>query len=194
MDTDSNASAHALKHYLDWLSILPWGVCSDEKLDLARAEAVLDREHFGLHDVKNQVLELVAMGLLRNKKRAEVDATAVGAAIYREYTRPALEWWMDRYSQSTATPKPMREALNYWMQQRPAEMEQWFAEQPESPQRDALNAAAATSFTAQSKFQNAAQRVEQISDPKIRQAAVERLNFVWAPQDAAAAAAWRATQ
>jgi hypothetical protein len=128
------------------------------------------------------------------EKRPEVDATAVGAAIYREYTRPALEWWMERYSQSTATPQPMREAIGYWVHQRPGELQQWFAEQPESPQRDGLNAAAATSFTANSKFQEAAQRVEQITDPKIRQSAVERLNFVWAANDAQAAAAWRATQ
>jgi hypothetical protein len=73
-------------------------------------------------------------------------------------------------------------------------MEQWFAEQPESPQRDALNAAAATTYTANSKFQEAARRLDQINDPKIRQSAVERLNFVWSAKDAQAAAAWRTTQ
>lgn len=128
------------------------------------------------------------------EKRAEADATAVSAAIYREYTRPALEWWMERYSQSTETPQPMRQAMQYWVHQRPGELQQWFAEQPESPQRDALNAAAATYFTVNSKYLEATQRVEQIRDPKIRQTAVERLSFVWSAKDAQAAAAWRATQ
>jgi len=127
-------------------------------------------------------------------KRPEVDASAVGVAIYREYTRPAMEWWMDRYSQSTETPEPMREAIKYWIHQRPAEMEQWFTEQPESPQRDALSSAAATTYIANSKFQEAAQRIGQINDPKIRESAVERLNFVWSAKDSQAAAAWRATQ
>ena len=128
------------------------------------------------------------------EKRPEVDGTAVGAAIYREYTRPAMEWWMERYSQSAETPMAMREAFVYWIHQRPDELKQWFAEQPESPQRDALNSAAATTFTANSKFQDAAQRVEQINDPEMRQTAVERLAYVWSAKDAQAAEAWRARQ
>ncbi|MEK7951572.1 hypothetical protein [Luteolibacter soli] len=125
------------------------------------------------------------------EKRQEVDASAVNAAIYREYTGQAMEWWMSRYSQSTETPQRMREAIGYWIHQRPAEMEQWFAEQPESPQRDAMSAAAAITYTGNGKFQEAAKRVGEISDATMKQSAVERLNYVWSQQDAKAAAEWR---
>jgi hypothetical protein len=126
-------------------------------------------------------------------KRAEVDASAVGVAIYREYTRPALEWWMERYSQSAETPQPLREAIKYWAYQRPDEMQQWFTEQPPSLQRDALSASAAIAFTSSNKFQQATLRVTDIADPAIRQSAIDRLDYVWSRQDPQAAATWRAT-
>lgn len=126
-------------------------------------------------------------------KRPEVDATAVGAAIYREYTRPALEWWMERYSESPETPQPLREAVKYWARQRPDELQQWFTEQPPSLQRDALGASAAIAFTSNLKFEQAALRVADISDPVIRQSAIDRLDYVWSRQDQPAAATWRAT-
>ena len=38
--------------YLDWLTSMPWGTCSPDSYDLARAQAVLDKDHYGLNDVK----------------------------------------------------------------------------------------------------------------------------------------------
>ncbi|HCL22863.1 MAG TPA: endopeptidase La, partial [Halomonas sp.] len=42
------------RNYLDWLTSLPWGVTSQDKLDLAHAREVLDRDHDGLKDVKER--------------------------------------------------------------------------------------------------------------------------------------------
>ena len=51
--------------YLDWLTSLPWGVYSDENYDLKRAEAVLNRDHYGLEDVKERILEFLSVGILK---------------------------------------------------------------------------------------------------------------------------------
>lgn len=126
--------------------------------------------------------------------RPNVDATAVGVAIYREYTGPALEWWMERYSQSSETPQPLRASVTAWVQKYPDQARQWFEEQPASPQRDSLNATAVTAFAARGKFKEAAAMLQGIGDPKLRQSAIERLDFTWTQRDPQGAAAWRASR
>lgn len=44
------------RNYLDWLTSIPWGKYSDENLDLARAQAVLEEDHYGMDDVKKRIL------------------------------------------------------------------------------------------------------------------------------------------
>ena len=44
------------RNYLDWLTLLPWGICSKESLDLEKARAVLDEDHYGMEDVKKRIL------------------------------------------------------------------------------------------------------------------------------------------
>ena len=51
------------RNYLDWISLLPWGRHSQDKLDLRRARRVLDRDHYGLEDVKLRILEFLAVGI-----------------------------------------------------------------------------------------------------------------------------------
>jgi ATP-dependent Lon protease len=55
------------RNYLDWITRLPWGVASDDALDLARARQVLDRDHFGLDDVKKRILEFLAVGIMKGQ-------------------------------------------------------------------------------------------------------------------------------
>ena len=124
-------------------------------------------------------------------QRPAIDATAVGVAIYREYDRPALEWWMERYGDRTEVPAALQDAMIGWRQKYPEKVNQWFAEQPSSPQRDALQAVLVPSLVAAGKMDDAVQVIGQISDPGLRQSAIERLDFVWSKKDAAAAAAWR---
>jgi len=123
--------------------------------------------------------------------RPNVDATAVGAAIYREYTGPALEWWMSRYSQSFETPLPLRQSIASWVQKYPDQVRQWFEEQPASPQRDSLSATVVTTLAVRGKFQEAANMVQGIRDPERQRSAIERLDFMWTRKDSKAAAAWR---
>lgn len=53
------------RNYLDWVTSLPWGVTSEDNLDLERARRILDAEHSGLDDVKERITEFLAVGKLR---------------------------------------------------------------------------------------------------------------------------------
>lgn len=44
------------RNYLDWLTLLPWGVMSQENLDIEKAARVLDEDHYGMEDVKTRIL------------------------------------------------------------------------------------------------------------------------------------------
>lgn len=55
------------RNYLDTITALPWGISSEDKLDLERARAILDRDHDGLEDVKERILEFIAVGTLKRQ-------------------------------------------------------------------------------------------------------------------------------
>ncbi|MBI5615440.1 MAG: endopeptidase La [Gammaproteobacteria bacterium] len=55
------------RNYLDVLTGLPWGVYSEDRLDLKHARAVLDRDHEGLADVKQRIVEFLAVGALKGE-------------------------------------------------------------------------------------------------------------------------------
>lgn len=49
-------SVSVTRNYLDWLTSIPWGKCSEENLELTRARAVLEEDHYGMDDVKKRIL------------------------------------------------------------------------------------------------------------------------------------------
>ena len=53
------------RNYLDWMTGLPWGVHSKDILDLKRARRILDEDHDGLGDVKDRIIEFLAVGKLK---------------------------------------------------------------------------------------------------------------------------------
>ncbi|MFA7241136.1 MAG: endopeptidase La [Sulfuricellaceae bacterium] len=55
------------RNYLDWLTQLPWGKFSKDKLDLKRARKILDHDHDGLVDVKERIVEFLAVGALKGE-------------------------------------------------------------------------------------------------------------------------------
>src|SRR5215468_1683253 len=57
--------AQVIRTYLEWIAELPWNTRSDDNLDLTRAQTVLDEDHYGLPDVKDRVLEFLAVRQLR---------------------------------------------------------------------------------------------------------------------------------
>ena len=61
----SSPEYNVSRNYLDWLTILPWGKFSKDSYDLKRARRVLDRDHYGLEDVKERILEFIAVGKMK---------------------------------------------------------------------------------------------------------------------------------
>ena len=91
------------RNYLDLFLDLPWNEFSDDKFDLKRAMKILDRDHFGLDDVKKRIIEYLAVLKLRNDMKSPilclygppgVGKTSLGKSIAealgREYVRISL--------------------------------------------------------------------------------------------------------
>jgi len=87
--------AQVIRTYLEWIAELPWNTRSDDHLDLRRASDVLEEDHYGLQDVKDRVLEFLAVRQLRAQqladeveKTGELPASKIKAA--KEDATPAL--------------------------------------------------------------------------------------------------------
>ena len=91
------------RNYIDLLLDLPWGVYSKDKFDLKKAQKILDKDHYGLEDVKRRIIEYLAVLKLRNDMKSPilclygppgVGKTSLGRSIAkalgREYVRMAL--------------------------------------------------------------------------------------------------------
>ena len=85
------------RNYLDWATDLPWGVHGQDKLDLKRARKVLDRHHAGLDDIKNRILEFLAVGAFKGEVAGSivllvgppgVGKTSIGKSIAESLGRP----------------------------------------------------------------------------------------------------------
>ncbi|MDQ6690220.1 MAG: endopeptidase La, partial [Gemmatimonadota bacterium] len=63
--------AQVIRTYLEWIAELPWNKRSDDQLELRHAEVVLEEDHYGLKDVKDRVLEFLAVRQLRAQQLAE---------------------------------------------------------------------------------------------------------------------------
>ena len=63
-----------IRTYLDWLGSVPWSVITEDNLDITHAREVLDQDHYGLEDVKERILEYLAVRKLRHERREELDA------------------------------------------------------------------------------------------------------------------------
>ncbi|MBX3049003.1 MAG: endopeptidase La [Anaerolineales bacterium] len=73
-----------IRTYLDWLVALPWSKSSDDNLDIVHARKVLDRDHFGLSDVKERILEYLAVRKLRHERAGELGKTTRKDTLRRE--------------------------------------------------------------------------------------------------------------
>ncbi|MEV4420870.1 endopeptidase La [Patulibacter sp. NPDC049589] len=65
MGGEGSGEAQMIRNYLDWLLAVPWGERSEENLDPVHARATLDGDHFGLEDVKDRIVEFLAVKKLR---------------------------------------------------------------------------------------------------------------------------------
>ncbi len=84
------------RSYLDWLTVLPWGIVSEDNYDINRAETILNEDHYGLKDVKDRILEFLAVGILKGNVSGSilcfvgppgVGKTSIGKSIARSIDR-----------------------------------------------------------------------------------------------------------
>ena len=84
------------RNYLDWLTIVPWGISSEETHDLKKAEKILDQDHYGLKDIKERILEFIGVGKLAGGVKGSivclvgppgVGKTSIGKSIARALNR-----------------------------------------------------------------------------------------------------------
>lgn len=96
----ASSEFNVTRNYLDWLTAIPWGHYTQERLDIQHAQKVLDQDHYGLEDVKDRILEFIAVGRLRGSTHGKilclvgppgVGKTSVGrsiaGALERKYYR-----------------------------------------------------------------------------------------------------------
>ena len=73
MMSEKNAHEfHVMRNYLDWLTALPYGVYTQETMDLKKAKEILDRDHYGMKDVKDRILEFIAVSKLRGSSTGKI--------------------------------------------------------------------------------------------------------------------------
>jgi ATP-dependent Lon protease len=72
MMSPMSAEATVVRNYIDWILSLPWYEETEDRLDVAEAERVLDEDHFGLRKPKERILEYLSVQSLVNKLRGPV--------------------------------------------------------------------------------------------------------------------------
>ena len=70
---DQTPEATVIRNYLDWLLAVPWNKRSEERLDPVYTREVLDADHAGLDDVKDRIVEYIAVAKLRKERGIEED-------------------------------------------------------------------------------------------------------------------------
>jgi hypothetical protein len=84
------------RNYLDWLTSIPWGKFDQETFDIPFGRECLDADHYGLNDVKDRILEFIAVGKLNNRVQGKiiclagppgVGKTSIGKSIARALGR-----------------------------------------------------------------------------------------------------------
>jgi ATP-dependent Lon protease len=70
---EQSGEASMIRNYLDWMIAVPWSKRSEERLDPVAAREHLDADHYGLEDVKDRIVEYLAVRKLRQDRGIEVD-------------------------------------------------------------------------------------------------------------------------
>lgn len=91
-----NPEAGYIRNYLEWLTDLPWKIASNPKIDLKKAQSILDQDHFGLKKVKERIIEYLAVNKLSGKVHGPIlcfvgppgtGKTSIGKSIARALNR-----------------------------------------------------------------------------------------------------------
>ena len=96
----NSSEFNVTRSYLDWLTSIPWGITTEENFDISDARRVLDRDHYGLDEVKETILQFIAVGKLKGSVQGKIlclagppgtgktsIAESVAAALGRKFFR-----------------------------------------------------------------------------------------------------------
>eukprot|EP00933_Yihiella_yeosuensis_P034053 TRINITY_DN27606_c0_g1_i1.p1 TRINITY_DN27606_c0_g1~~TRINITY_DN27606_c0_g1_i1.p1 ORF type:complete len:953 (+),score=234.19 TRINITY_DN27606_c0_g1_i1:252-2861(+) len=92
----SSSEFNVCRTYLEWLTALPYGKFQEENRDIVKAEAILDEDHYGLDDVKERILEHIAVSFLKKNVQGKimclvgppgVGKTSIGKSVARALDR-----------------------------------------------------------------------------------------------------------
>ncbi|WP_459480844.1 endopeptidase La [Clostridium saccharoperbutylacetonicum] len=99
----TSSESNVVKTYLDWALDIPWGKYTKESINVVKAREVLDNEHFGLEDVKDRIIEYLAVKQFSKSQKGPIlclvgppgvgktsIARSIAHAINRKYTRISL--------------------------------------------------------------------------------------------------------
>lgn len=99
----ASSEGNVIKAYLDWVLDLPWGKSTKESINVSEAREVLDKEHYGLEDVKDRIIEYLAVKQFSKSQKGPIlclvgppgvgktsIARSIAHAINRKYTRISL--------------------------------------------------------------------------------------------------------
>ncbi|MEC8307101.1 MAG: endopeptidase La [Chlamydiota bacterium] len=86
-----------LRNYIDWLTSIPWGIRAEPSLSIGATKSILEEDHYGLEDIKSQILEFISVGKLRGGMKGNilclvgppgVGKTSIGKSVARALQRP----------------------------------------------------------------------------------------------------------
>ncbi len=78
------AEYSVIKTYLDWLTDMPWQLATEDQLDIPHARQVLDEDHYDLEDIKERILEYLAVRKLKLERKEERDEAELSDHIREE--------------------------------------------------------------------------------------------------------------
>ncbi|KAK6205018.1 Lon protease-like protein, mitochondrial [Scheffersomyces amazonensis] len=101
--SEHSGEASVIERYLDWLTSIPWGIYTKDRFNIREARKILDRDHYGLKDVKERILEFISQGRISGKVDGKIlclagppgtgktsIAKSIAEALDRRYVRIAM--------------------------------------------------------------------------------------------------------